>query len=583
MLHLRRLSKPLMIVALIAALLAVAASPVTAQDVSIFVFENTDDTDEDDDGDDWQVRVTVTSLGGCTPETGLGSEGYVSGWLRFGSQGGAPLNTATCAYSITAEARRNSREVCEAELRWGTSGDFRDQLTSGDTARNNATSVSVQHKTRTDSNDDEVPICASAVSVTFSIDPTEVVKELPANAADDNLEARVQRAVEVTDFDVRVRPNKSTKSDPGCNVLLAFTMQGGEGGEVEKALEGMPTGSDCRFDVTIINGTDPFVIDDDGLSFTADKTSLSVDLSDLVELRPARIAIIQDVVGEDGEGGASYSIARSCAGVDALPPVARPAGGAGIYQLPGGGFRAALAEGRFTVHSDQGANFGPGATYQIAARSLTSSTVEGCSVSVTVGDLPEDCSVAGGDTQTLTWRASRPLDHFDFEFDIDCSGTPTTATTQPSDVPPELPATDTSTDDSSDAVVSADPDVRIAARKLSNGKIEFALQQQGADDVWGDPLLPTRRRFPTTARVDHWLQSTPLTITVAESAEDFSEDVQVRIIARKLEDGRVEFGIQQRDDDGSWGGRILPSRRFFPTTARVDRWLVSTALTVDLG
>ena len=95
-------------------------------------------------------------------------------------------------------------------------------------------------------------------------------------------------------------------------------------------------------------------------------------------------------------------------------------------------------------------------------------------------------------------------------------------------------------------VVSADPDVRIAARKLSTGKIEFALQQQGADDVWGDPLLPTRRRFPTTARVDHWLQSTPLTITVAESAEDFIEDVQVRIIARKLEDGRVEFGIQQR-------------------------------------
>ena len=419
--------------------------------------------------------------------------------------------------------------------------------------------------------------------MTFTIDPEEVVEELPAHSEDDNLEARVQRAVEVTDFQVRVRPDESTKGDRGCNLLVSFTMQGGEDGEVERALEGIPTGTECEFNAFIINEPAPFEVNDRGVSFKTSKTEFTVDLSKLVELTPARIAIIQDVSGSGGEGGASYAIERSCGGVDALPPSVAPTGGVGIYEVPGGGKRATLVDGRVTVHYDRSPNFGPGSTYQIAARSLTSSTVEGCSVTVTVSDLPAICTVAGGNSQTLTWRSNRTFDHFDFEFDIDCSGTPTTATTQPSDVPPDIPATDTPTDDSSDAFVSADPDVRIAARKLSTGKIEFALQQQGGDDAWGDPLLPTRRRFPTTARVDHWLQSTPLTITVAESAEDFSEDVQVRIIARKLEDGRVEFGIQQQDDDGSWGGRILPSRRFFPTTARVDRWLVSTALTVDLG
>ena len=579
MFHLRRLSKPFLIVALVAAALTASASPATAQGINVFVFQNDIDPAANED-ENWQTRVTVTSLGGCTPEVGLGSEGYVSSWLRFGSQGGASLNTGTCAYRITAEARRNSREVCEAVVAWATSDPadrvFEDELNSGATARGTATQVFIRQKTRTVGGD-EVPICASAVSVTFSIDPEEVVKELPDHSEDDDLAARAQRAVEVTDFDVRVRPHSSTKGDRGCDVLLAFTMQGGEDGEVEKALEGMPTGSDCRFTAFLINVPEPYVVDEDGKSFTADKTSLTVDLSGLLELRPARIAIVQDLVGTPAEdGGASYSIQRECAGVEALPPIARPSGGAGIYQLPGGGFRAALAEGRFTVHSNRNANFGPGATYQIAARSLTSNTVEGCTVSVTVGDLPEDCTVAGGETQTRTWRATRPFDHFDFEFDITCGGVPTPTTTEgPSDLPPTPEPSD---DD--DAAVSADPDVRIAARKLSNGKIEFALQQQQENDSWGDPLLPTRRFFPTSARVDHWLQSTPLTIMVAESAGDFSEDVQVRIIARRLSDGRVEFGLQQQDE-GSWGSRLLPTRRYFPTDARVNRWLVSTALTLD--
>ena len=66
---------------------------------------------------------------------------------------------------------------------------------------------------------------------------------------------------------------------------------------------------------------------------------------------------------------------------------------------------------------------------------------------------------------------------------------------------------------------------------------------------------------------------------VASSAE--AESV-VRIVAQRLADGRVEFGLQQRGSDDEWGARLLPSRRFFPTSAEVGRWLSSSPLTVDV-
>lgn len=53
--------------------------------------------------------------------------------------------------------------------------------------------------------------------------------------------------------------------------------------------------------------------------------------------------------------------------------------------------------------------------------------------------------------------------------------------------------------------------------------------------------------------------------------------VEVRVAARKLSDGRVEFALQQRLG-GSWGQRLLPRSRMFPTDAAVGRWLVSTPL-----
>ena len=54
----------------------------------------------------------------------------------------------------------------------------------------------------------------------------------------------------------------------------------------------------------------------------------------------------------------------------------------------------------------------------------------------------------------------------------------------------------------------------------------------------------------------------------------------MRIVARKLESGRIEFGLQQRQSDNTWGDRRLPRVRFFPTTATVGNWLASSPLTL---
>ena len=70
-------------------------------------------------------------------------------------------------------------------------------------------------------------------------------------------------------------------------------------------------------------------------------------------------------------------------------------------------------------------------------------------------------------------------------------------------------------------------------------------------------------------------------VSSAAGGQETGGDVVVRIVARKVADGRVEFGLQQRQGDASWGERMSPPRRFFPTTATVGRWLASSPLTVQ--
>ena len=56
------------------------------------------------------------------------------------------------------------------------------------------------------------------------------------------------------------------------------------------------------------------------------------------------------------------------------------------------------------------------------------------------------------------------------------------------------------------------------------------------------------------------------------------DSTEVRIAAKRLESGRIEFALQQRELDGSWGDRILPARRFFPASGSEGRWLTSSPL-----
>ena len=109
---------------------------------------------------------------------------------------------------------------------------------------------------------------------------------------------------------------------------------------------------------------------------------------------------------------------------------------------------------------------------------------------------------------------------------------------------------------------SAASTVRIQARLVESGKVEFGLQLDG-DRVW----LPQARLFPySTAEVGRWLFSSPYTL---------SDSTVVRIQARLVESGKVEFGLQL-DGDRVW----LPQARLFPySTAEVGRWLFSSPFT----
>ena len=64
------------------------------------------------------------------------------------------------------------------------------------------------------------------------------------------------------------------------------------------------------------------------------------------------------------------------------------------------------------------------------------------------------------------------------------------------------------------------------------------------------------------------------------TAHSQSSEVEVRVAAQRLDDGRTEFALQERQADGAWGERRLPRSRFFPASATVDRWLASSALSV---
>ena len=80
-------------------------------------------------------------------------------------------------------------------------------------------------------------------------------------------------------------------------------------------------------------------------------------------------------------------------------------------------------------------------------------------------------------------------------------------------------------------------------------------------------VLPRARYFPADARPNRWLRSSPVEVGGAEIG---------RINARLRSDGRIEFGFTPTD-----GERIEPNARYFPVDARVGRWLRSTEIEIS--
>ena len=67
------------------------------------------------------------------------------------------------------------------------------------------------------------------------------------------------------------------------------------------------------------------------------------------------------------------------------------------------------------------------------------------------------------------------------------------------------------------------------------------------------------------------------------SAETVSVEWEVRIVAQRHDDGRVEFALQVKENpDAAWSDRILPDRRFFPATGS-GRWLHSSPLPISVS
>ena len=68
----------------------------------------------------------------------------------------------------------------------------------------------------------------------------------------------------------------------------------------------------------------------------------------------------------------------------------------------------------------------------------------------------------------------------------------------------------------------------------------------------------------------------------AQAAHAVAGQIELRVAAQRLADGRTEFAIQERREGEEWGERRLPRSRFFPAGASVGSWLASAPRTSSM-
>ena len=410
--RLRRFTTTLTVLALLATVLALITAPAAAQDddeprrpTEVFIFANVmTDPDDDNDGEPdrrWQAQVTVTTLGNCVPKSG--APGYNSPWFNSGAEVGTTLSLTECVFRIAARLRFDTRPDClyHAQLGWtgddgNVVGNYRDGSVLTSARPNDESRLSIRR------NPDRG--CVRPHRTYFVLGSEGVVEDLPGASADADLLARARRAVAVGEYTVKVEP---TTSALGCDILGSFTLKGVESSSPQVL---GATGERCTSRASIVAApAHVLVAQGSYVEFDAALPNIIIDLTSLISVEAARIAIIQDVVGSLNRGEVTYAIDRSCGGVPLDSPPAQAAS-------------STLYEGRFTVHSPGAPNFGATGIYPAVATSATANSVVGCAVTVTVGNVPAGCVVAGGNSQTLGWSASNPITHFDFEFDFGCGG-----------------------------------------------------------------------------------------------------------------------------------------------------------------
>ncbi len=438
-----RLCRLLLVAALVASA-SFAAAPASGQSgkIDVYVVRN-DMTDDLASKEKWQMQVTVRPVEGCTPTKA--DLDYSSGWVSSKSDIGFALSIGECDFKIHVVFRLVSDTVVDcwhtSQLSWQPAGGSQpaDNHVFASQQPDGAVRISAVRKPGS--------ICTPPAETRFFFNPSDVVENLHQLSANSDFRALAVRAVELAAFEVGVTPDASSgRVTAGCDQSARVSLLGGSQG-VRHSLKA--SGGPCTFKAAITSASPLFEVPE-GRSVTfSDGVYQAVDLTSLVSLPQARIVIVQDVLGSNNQGTASYTIARSCGGRSVQSPDASVAS-------------VSLQEGRFTVHAPSAPAFGATATYPAVAAALDSDRIVDCSVTVSLPRLSPECVVDGEPTQTLTWTVTNPIRNFDFEFDIRCGAARYGA--EPSDadlgtLPAAEPtdADDTNADDVTGMVELAEP------------------------------------------------------------------------------------------------------------------------------
>ncbi len=118
------------------------------------------------------------------------------------------------------------------------------------------------------------------------------------------------------------------------------------------------------------------------------------------------------------------------------------------------------------------------------------------------------------------------------------------------------------------APISAQSDDEIAGRIVAR-RLDDGYVEFGWQPAGNERILPHLRHFPPDARVDHWLNSSTVEVEGTEIG---------RVNARLRSDGKIEFAFTPID-----GERIEPRARYFPVDAGVGRWFHSAQITFTIG